>query len=161
LDEVSNDEATEAHWIAVNRDIFDDKNNAFGFIYTLTGKANRLPQAIWSPQIQNRIGQNAFELRNLAKPDVEDFLARLIDVLVDQSEVQELVAAKAIDSTQFDPGAYPFTPQAKERFIDFFQRSQDKAKPRDISDRLDLLGFIAMKAGNRLIDDASLERANM
>jgi hypothetical protein len=161
LDEVSNDEATEAHWIAVNRDIFDDKNNAFGFIYTLTGKANRLPQVIWSPQIQNRIGQNAFELRNLAKPDVEGFLARLIDELVDIARVNDLVTTGAIDKAHFNSSAYPFTPEAKDRFIDFFQRSQDNAKPRDISDRLDLLGFIAMKAGNRLIDDDSLERANM
>lgn len=161
LDEVSNDEATLAHWIAVNRDIFDDKNNCFGFIYTLTGKANRLPRAIWDPQIQNRVGQSAFELRTLAKPDVEHFLAKLINFLVDWNKVDALVATGQIAREDFDKDAYPFTLNGRARFIDFFQRSQENAKPRDISDRLDLLGFIAMKSSSRLINEACLDRANM
>lgn len=161
LDEVSNDEATLAHWVAVNRDIFDDNNNTFGFIYTLTGKANRLPRAIWDPQIQNRIGQNAFELKTLTKPDVEEFLTKLVDFLVDPAKVAKLVADGAIPPAAYDASAYPFTKTAKQRFIDFFQRTQENAKPRDISDRLDLLGFIAIKSATRLIDEACLEKANM
>jgi len=161
LEEVDNDEATLAHWIAVNRDIFDDKNNSFGFIYTLTGKANRLPRAIWDPQIQNRIGQSAFELRNLARPDVEQYLTKLIDFLVDKSKVNSLVNAGTIDKDKFNLQSYPFITPARDRFVDFFQRSQENAKPRDISDRLDLLGFIAIKSGSRLIDDKCLEKANM
>ncbi len=161
LDEVGNDEATLAHWIAANRDIFDDKNNTFGFIYTLTGKANRLPRAIWDPQIQNRIGQNAFELRNLARPDVEHFLQRLIDELVDKAAVTALVDGKSIDPSQYAAEAFPFTKSAHEEFIEFFQRSQENAKPRDICDRLDLLGFIAIKSNARLIDESCLRKANM
>lgn len=161
LDEVSNDEATLAHWIAVNRDIFDDKNNTFGFIYTLAGKSNRLPQALWNPQIQNRIGQNAFELRTLAKTDVEKFLSGLIDVVVDKARQNTLVTGGDIDPSAYTPAAYPFTQAARARFIDFFQRSQENAKPRDISDRLDLLAFIAIKSKKRLIDEPCLETANM
>jgi hypothetical protein len=161
LDEVSNDEATLAHWVAVNRDIFDDNNNTFGFMYTLTGKANRLPRAIWEPQIQNRIGQNAFELRTLSKPDVEEFLARLVRELVDRTKVDQLVADGTIPQSAYDASAYPFTKPAKQRFVEFFQRTQENAKPRDISDRLDLLGFIAIKSGARLIDEPCLEKANM
>ena len=161
LEEVSNDESTLAHWIAVNRDIFDDKNNTFGFIYTLAGKANRLPQAIWHPQIQNRIGQNTFELRTLAKPDVEQFLSKLVNEVVDRNKLNAVIAAGEIAAGSYVPAAYPFEQAARDRFIDFFQRTQENAKPRDISDRLDLLGFIAIKSGTRLIDESCLNKANM
>jgi hypothetical protein len=161
LDEVSNDEATLAHWIAVNRDIFDDKNNSFGFIYTLTGRADRLPEAIWHPQIQNRIGQNAFELRTLNKPDVEEFLRRLIEHLIDKPKVEALVEQGAIDKAKYDPTCYPFEKEAHAEFVEFFQRTQENAKPRDICDRLDLVGFIAIKSDSRLISLPSLQKANM
>ena len=161
LDEVSNDEATLAHWIAVNRDIFDDKNNSFGFIYTLTGRADRLPEAIWHPQIQNRIGQNAFELRTLNRPDVEEFLRRLTDHLIDKPKVEALVAAGSIDKSKYDPSCYPFEKDAYTEFVEFFQRTQENAKPRDICDRLDLVGFISIKSDSRLISIPSLQKANM
>lgn len=161
LDEVSNDESTLAHWIAVNRDIFDDANTSFGFIYTLTGKAKSLPQAIWDPQIQNRIGQNAFELRSLAKPDVEQFISRLMEVLIDPAKVAALVQDGTIAAAEFKAETFPFTAAARARFLDFFQRTQENAKPRDICDRLDHLGFIALKSKSRFIDEAALDRANM
>ena len=161
LDEVSNDEATLAHWIAVNRDIFDDKNNSFGFAYTLTGRADRLPEAIWHPQIQNRIGQNAFELRTLNKTDVELFLKRLTDYLVDKQKVDALVSNGIIDKAKYDPNCYPFDSEAHSEFIDFFQRTQENAKPRDICDRLDLTGFISIKSNSRLITTQALQKANM
>jgi len=161
LDEVSNDEATLAHWIAVNRDIFDDKNNTFGFIYTLTGRADRLPEAIWHPQIQNRIGQNAFELRTLNKPDVEEFLRQLIEHLIDRPKVEALVAQGAIDKAKYDSTCYPFEKEAHAEFVEFFQRTQENAKPRDICDRLDLVGFISIKSDTRLIGLPSLQKANM
>jgi hypothetical protein len=161
LDEVSNDEATEAHWIAVNRDIFDDKNNVFGFIYTLTGKPGRLPNAIWHPQIQNRIGQSAVELRTLKKQDVEDYVKRLVAELVDMPQVTRAVSDGTIDHAKFDAASYPFDAAGHARFLDFFQRTQQNAKPRDISDRLDQVGFVALKSNKRLIDEACLEKANM
>jgi hypothetical protein len=161
LDQVSNDEATEAHWIAVNRDIFDDKNDVFGFIYTLTGKTARLPRALWDPQLQNRIGQSAVELKTLAKPDVDSYVQKLIAELVDSDAVQAAVKGGVIDTPPYSEAAYPFTVEGKERFLDFFQRTQQDAKPRDISDRLDQVGFIALKLKKRLIDEECLEKANM
>jgi hypothetical protein len=161
LDEVSNDESTEAHWIAVNRDIFDDKNNVFGFIYTLTGKPGRLPVAIWHPQIQNRIGQSAVELRTLAKQDVADYVSKLMRVLVDMPTVKAAVHAGQIDASKFREATYPFDAPGLSRFLDFFERTQENAKPRDISERLDQVAFLAMKSGLRLINDEALEKANM
>lgn len=162
LDEVTNDQATEAHWVAVNRDIFDDKNNVFGFIYTLTGKSSgKLPTAIWHPQIQNRIGQGAVELRTLRQQDVATYVQKLVAELVDMNRVEAAVGAGIIDSASFAKAAYPFDSAGLSRFLDFFQRTQQNAKPRDISDRLDQVGFIAMKSGKRLIDDSCLEKANM
>jgi hypothetical protein len=161
LDEVENDEATLAHWIAVNRDIFDDANNTFGFIYTLTGKTNRLPRAIWEPQVQNRLGQNVHELKNLKKPDVEKYFEKLMDVLIDRTAVKQLVADGAIPSANYDEKFYPFAADAHAEFVDFFMRSQENSKPRDISERLNVLGFAAMKTGTRLITRESLRKANM
>jgi Cdc6-like AAA superfamily ATPase len=161
LGEVSNDEATEAHWVAVHRDIFDDKNNVFGFIYTLTGKASKLPKAISDPQIQNRIGQSGVELLNLRTQDVSEYVTRLVSEVVDMPQVSAAVNAETIDPTRFDAASYPFDTAGRARFLDFFQRTQHSAKPRDISDRLDQVGFIALKEGKRLIDEASIERANM
>jgi hypothetical protein len=161
LDQVETDDTTLAHWIAVNKDIFDDKNNTFGFIYTLTGKANRLPLAIWDPQIQNRMGNSAFELKNLAPPDVEQFMGSLMKVLVDQDKVNSRIAAGEIVQAEYDGSSYPFTPDAKAGFIDFFKRSQENAKPRDICDRMNELGFIAIKLKSRVIDADCLKKANM
>jgi hypothetical protein len=161
LDEVSNHEATEAHWIASNRNIFDDSNDVFGFIYTLSGKADRLPRAIWDSQIQNRIGAHTVELQPLAAQDVGGFLTKLRDEFVDQRAVEALVASGDIASEEYDWGSYPFTSQARAEFVDFFDRSQQNSKPRDISDRLNTLGFLAMKAKKRLIDEACLQAAEM
>jgi hypothetical protein len=161
LDEVSNDEATEAHWIAVNRDIFDDKNNVFGFIYTLTGKTAKAPRALWDPQLQNRIGQSVVELRTLAKHDVETYVQKLVGEVVDMPAVEDAVNRGEINPAEFDATKYPFDAPGLARFIDYFQRTQQNAKPRDISDRLDQVGFIAMKTGKHLIDEDALEKARM
>ena len=161
LEQVENDDTTKAHWVAVNREIFDDKNNTFGFIYTLTGKTNRLPEALWDPQIQNRIGQSYFELKNLDKTDVEQYLTKLMAELIDGSKVGAMVASAVIDKSQYDSSCYPFTRAAYDRFVDFFQRSSENAKPRDISDRLDELGFIAIKSNKHLIDEQCLDKASM
>jgi hypothetical protein len=161
LDEIANDEPTLAHWVAVNRDIFDDKNNTFGFIYTLTGKTDRLPDAIWHPQIHNRIGENAFELRTLVRPDVEEFLRKLMDELVDRPKVKALVDNGQVPAATYDASTYPFERAAHTEFVDFFQRTQENAKPRDISDRLNLVGFVALKTNSRLITVECLRKANM
>jgi hypothetical protein len=161
LDEIDNDDATLAHWIAVNRDIFDDKNNTFGFIYTLQGREDRLPRAIWDPQIQNRLGKSAVLLKNLAKPDVEQFLTKLIDELIDKAKVAALVGSGEIEAAKYDGPSYPFTNVARAEFVDFFKRTTKDAKPRDICDRLNMTGFIAIKSKSRLIDEECLKKANI
>lgn len=161
LEQVENDDTTKAHWVAVNREIFDDKNGTFGFIYTLTGKTNRLPEAIFDPQIQNRLGQSYLELRNLDKTDVEQYLVKLTAELVDSGKVKDMVAKGEIPKKDYDPACYPFSRAGYDRFVDFFQRSSENAKPRDISDRLDELGFIAIKSSKRLIDEDCLAKASM
>jgi len=79
LDAVEADEATQNHWLTANKLIFDDRNQSFGFIYTVSGKSvNNLPVAIYEDQIQNRIGQNVFGLQTLATSDVETYLKKPI-----------------------------------------------------------------------------------
>ena len=51
--------------------------------------------------------------------------------------------------------------EAHGEFIEFFQRTQEHAKPRDICDRLDWVGFIAIKSNSRLITAQTLQKANM
>jgi hypothetical protein len=152
LESVDNNEATQYHWITANKLIFDDQNNAFGFIYTVSGKQEKnLPRAIWDTQIQNRLGKNIFLLDSLAKPDVESYLRNLTDAFVDWSRVEQLVADGTITSAEYSRDAYPFTPKGKARFLDYFDRSQEDAKPRDISQALDGLAFLAGRTGKRLI----------
>jgi len=80
LEDVEDDDATRAHWVAINRSIFDDQNNVFGFIYTLSAKSDRaMPDAIWHAQIQNRLGRhNVFELQNLDSVEVAEYLSRTV-----------------------------------------------------------------------------------
>jgi hypothetical protein len=162
LDKVSNDEATEAHWIATNRLIFDDENKTFGFIYTLSAKGeSNLPPAIWDPQVQNRIGSaNKCELKTLASGDVTNFLRKLVEEFVDKNAVEEL-AKKGVINGDYEWDAYPFTKAAKAEFIDYYQRSQENSKPRDISDRLNTVGFIALKKNSRLITPECLRESGM
>ena len=163
LDDVADDDATDAHWIAANRAIFDDQNDVFGFIYTVSAKSARaMPNAIWHPQIQNRLStHNTFELANLDAGGVSDYLSRIIEAIVDKACVDGLVDSGAIERDGFDMGVYPFTPESKARFLDYWDHNQGDAKPRDISDKLNALGFVALKSETRLIDVACLEKASM
>lgn len=162
LDKVENDESTLAHWVATNRLIFDDENKTFGFIYTLSSKGERhLPLAIWDAQIQNRIGSHKFELKSLASGDVTTFLRKLVDEFVDKGVADTLVQSGQVAAADYDWDAYPFTQQAKMDFIEYYQRTQENSKPRDISDRLNTVGFIALKKQARLITPDCLTASGM
>jgi len=152
LENVDADEATQYHWVTANKLIFDDQNNSFGFIYTVTGKQEKqLPRAIWDPQIQNRLGKHAYRLDTLATGDVDSYLTKLLNEFIEWDKVQSLVDSGTINSAEYDRQSYPFTAEARLRFLDHFNRNQEDAKPRDISGSLDILGFQAGKKGKRLI----------
>jgi hypothetical protein len=162
LEAVDADDATRAHWENVNKLIFDDTNGTFGFIYTISGMVRRsLPQALFSPQLQNRLGDNVFEMKSLQPMEVDSFLRNLIDEFVDQARVNTLVQEGKIDSTDYRWEDYPFTADARKEFVDYFSRSQENSKPRDITNKLNDVGFIAAKRDRRLIDTDSLRQAQM
>jgi hypothetical protein len=152
LENVDADEATQYHWVTANKFIFDDQNSSFGFIYTVSGKQEKhLPRAIWDPQIQNRLGKHAYRLDTLATNDVDSYLAKLLNEFIDWDRVQSLVNSGTIDPAAYDRNSYPFAVDARVRFLDHFNRNLQDAKPRDISQSLDLLGFQAGKRNRRLI----------
>ena len=161
VEAVDADDAARAHWVNVNKLIFDDTNNTFGFVYTISGRRRALPQALFEPQLQNRLGENAFEMKNLAPADVGNFLTSLVAEFVDRSAVDSLVVAGAIAATEYSWDSYPFTVAGKSDFVEFFSRTQENSKPRDISSKLNDVAFIAMKSGKRLIDPDVLRAANM
>lgn len=163
LEDLDSDDATRRHWIAANRLIFDDNNDVFGFIYTLSGKGQRnMPSVISDPQIVNRLGaNNMIELPNLAPTDVESFLEKLRVSFVDQSRVDALTAAGTISGSDYNWNRYPFTANGWQEFVDYWNNNQEDAKPRDICDKLDDVGFRAMKDSKRLIDPDSLRKARM
>lgn len=161
LEAVDSDEATRAHWVNANKLIFDDKNKTFGFIYTISGRRKTLPQALFEPQLQNRLGDAIFELKTLGPQDVEGFLNKLVSQFVDKTRVEAMVADGTINAAEYVWEAYPFNQQARADFIDYFNRTQGDAKPRDIADKLDDVAFIAGKTGKRLIDVESLKKKNM
>lgn len=161
LETVAADDATMAHWVNVNKLILDDGNNAFGFIYTFSGHRRNLPEALFHPQLQNRLGENVFELKNLKPADVGHFLTKLREAFVDRSKVETAVATGKISESDYKWDVYPFTEQARKEFIEHFSRAQEDAKPRDISSKLNDVAFIAAKRGERLIDEESLRKAQM
>lgn len=162
LEQVDTDLATQAHWIAINRFIFDDNNSTFGFIYTLSATGeNKLPDAIYDPQIQNRIGGNIYELLNLDDVQVESFLKKLLAEIVDHKKSKELMDSGEIDQKDYDQKIYPFTSDAMQRFIEHFRTNQQNAKPRDICEKINDLGFIALQKDKRLIDIECVEKAEM
>lgn len=161
LETVSADEPTLAHWVNANKLIFDDRNDVFGFIYTLSARRRTIPQALYEDQLRNRLGQGAFEMRNLEPLDVKAFLQDLVAEFIDALAVNALVASGEIDVAEFDPHTYPFTRSGFDEFIDYFGRTQEDAKPRDISNSLNDVAFIAARQGKRLIDTECLRKANM
>lgn len=161
LEAVEEDMATQQHWLTTNKLIFADENRTFGFIYTISGRRSDLPRALFEPQIQNRLGDNVFELPNLQIQDVESYFRALVDSFVDKTAVEELVAKGVISKADYDWDCYPFTAPAKSEFIDYFNRTSEDAKPRDISKKLDAVAFVAGKKGKRLIDEDCLRAKNM
>jgi hypothetical protein len=162
LEDVSQDIATEQHWLNVNKLIFADENRSFGFIYTISARrSGDLPGVLFEAQIRNRLGDNIFELKNLATNDVQTFLKKLIENFVDRSKVEALVAENKIPPADYTWDAYPFTVSAKAEFVDYFDRTQEAAKPRDISKKLDAVAFVAGKQKKRLIDEDCLRAKNM
>src|SRR5207248_251784 len=141
---------------------FDDNNNTFGFIYTLSAASDRaLPLAVWAVQLQNRIGQNKFLLENLKPQDVGTFIRKLMDEFVDKARVEQLKDNGEIPAADYDWTNYPFTKQALADFIEHYQRDQENSKPREISDKLNELGYIALDLNTRLITPECLTKAKM
>jgi len=161
LETVDATDATRAHWVNANKLILDDNNTTFGFIYTISARRDQLPAALYESQLQNRLGDNVYELQNLAPADVGSFLTRLIEAFVEQDDVNALVAAGDIAPADYRWEDYPFTSAGRTEFVDYFDRSQEDAKPRDICNKLNDVAFIAAKSNKRLIDPDCLRAGKM
>jgi Cdc6-like AAA superfamily ATPase len=163
LDEVDRDDGARGHWTGVNRLIFDDNNDAFGFIYTMSGKSDRdLALVLTDNQIRSRLGEaNLIELRNLEENDVETFLRNLLDAFVDKECVSKLIESDQINKSDYAPECYPFTKGAFQEFVDYWAQNGERAKPRDICEMMNDVGFVAIKRNSRLIDDECLHAANV
>src|SRR5205807_6360127 len=116
--------------------ILDDNNTTFGFIYTISARRDQLPAALYEDQLRNRLGDNVHELQNLAPADVGSFVTRLVQEFVDEDAVNALVASGNIAAGDFQWANYPFTSTGRAEFVDYFNRSQEDAKPRDICSKL-------------------------
>lgn len=162
LEAVSDALEVERHWVNINTMIFDQENRHFGFVYTVSGRtADDIPRALFEPQIENRLGNRKLELRNLEPTGVKEFLTRLTESFVDQTALENDPTVSIRQNPDYNWARYPFTASAFDRFVDFFQRTPENSKPRDIADRLDEAGFYALKAQKRLIDDDVLNQVNM
>lgn len=157
LEAVSDVLEVERHWVNVNKMIFDQENKYFGFVYTVSGKADELPGALFEPQIQNRLGKRVYELKTLGPDDVSQFLASLRDSFVDRAALEGEPGQATRSAQGFSWDVYPFTRRALDRFVDFFLRAQENSKPRDIVQRLDDAAFYALKGDSRLITEGVLD----
>lgn len=163
LEDIENDDATRRHWVAANRAIFDDNNDVFGFVYTLSGKGEKsMPTVITDEQIISRLGSNnLIELKNLDPTDVETFLKRLRESFVDRTAVEAAVSSGEINANDYDWTRYPFTQDGWREFLDYWNMNQERAVPREICEKLDEVGFRAMKDDHKLIDPDTLRKAKM
>jgi len=147
----------ERHWVNVNTLIFDQENRFFGFVYTVSGKsADDIPRALFEPQIENRLGNRRIELTNLPPDGVRQFIRHLAENFVDRGALEADTEAKIKANPEYSWDTYPFSAPAFERFVEYFQRTPENSKPRDIADRLDEAGFYAIKSDQRLITEATL-----
>ena len=157
LEAVSDALEVERHWVNVNTLIFDQENRYFGFVYTVSGKNDGdIPRALFEPQIENRLGNRRIELLNLQPDGVREFIRNLTENFVDRAALENDAEAQLRNNPDYSWESYPFTAAALEHFVDYFQRTPENAKPRDVADRLDEAGFYAIKAGQRLITEATL-----
>jgi hypothetical protein len=162
LEAVSDVLEVERHWVNVNTMIFDQENRYFGFVYTVSGKSqDDIPRALFEPQIENRLGNRRLELRNLPPNDVRAFLSRLTDAFVDRVALEADTRVGISKNAAYVRNSYPFTQPGLDRFVDYFHRTPENSKPRDIADRLDEAGFYSLKAGERLISDTILGQVGL
>jgi len=141
----------------VNTLIFDQENRFFGLVYTVSGKSSDdIPRALFEPQIENRLGNRRIELTNLPPDGVRQFIRKLTENFVDRAALEGDGQANVSKNADYAWESYPFTHPAFERFVEYFQRTPENSKPRDIADRLDEAGFYAIKADQRLITEGTL-----
>jgi hypothetical protein len=157
LEAVSDSLEVERHWVNVNTLIFDQENRFFGLVYTVSGKSSDdIPRALFERQIENRLGNRKIELNNLPPDGVRQFIRQVTESFVDRSALEGDGQAQVTKNPDYAWDSYPFTQPAFERFVEYFQRTPENSKPRDIADRLDEAGFYAIKADQRLITETTL-----
>jgi hypothetical protein len=161
LEAVSATQEMERHWVNVNKLIFDQDNTYFGFVYTVSGSADEIPAALFEPQIENRLGNRRMELRNLPADGVRDFIRNLTASFVNFDTAESDTEASLTSNSEYSRDSYPFADAAFDRFVEYFQRTQENSKPRDICAQLDDAAFYAMKANKRLIDDEILDQLGL
>lgn len=160
LEAVSQALEVERHWINVNVLIFDQANRYFGFVYTVSGQnQDSIPAALFERQIENRLLNRRIQLFPLQPDSVREFVANLRDAFVDKGMVES--DPEILSTPGFEWGVYPFTRDAFDRFVDYFQRTQDNSKPRDISGKLDEACFRALKLGSRLVTEQALDQVGL
>lgn len=158
LEAVSDALEVERHWVNVNTLNFDPENRFFGLVYTVSGKSpDDIPRALFESQIENRLGNRRIELANLRPDGVRQFVRNLAENFIDRSALEGDQEARVANRNDYSWDVYPFTGPAFDRFVEFFQRTPENSKPRDIADRLDEAGFYAIKSEDRLITEATLQ----
>jgi len=161
FDEIDMDQESTLHWINMNKAIFDRSNKSFGIIYSLNGQEEELPDILYHDQLKNRITAEGYiQFNNLGPADVSQFLKDLTHNFVDQDKLKKLKDGGVLPG-DYDLDEYPFTAKAREHFLDYWNQTQEDAKPRDIAEKLENLAIHAMKNKSRLIEDSYLSDENM
>jgi len=161
MEEIGLTTEAESHWMDVNRAILDHQQRTFGFVYSMKGGGDELPDIIDDPQLQSRIGDNRVELRNFESSEVTQYLKKLTEEFVNWEKVQTLVDKGEIDSKEYDKDSYPFTSDSLNHFKDYYERTMEDAKPRNIADKMSTVGFNAIRDKSRFISLKHLQDAGM
>jgi hypothetical protein len=121
------------------RELASDENSDLGFITAFEMEADSaLETVVFSyDAISSRLGYDAayIDLHDLVfeESDAKDFIYRVLAHLVDQAAAAQEIQARGLAT---DASAYPFTPDAIDRIVDFVMEDPERRSPRQIISRM-------------------------
>jgi hypothetical protein len=142
--------AAENRWQESIRSLLDVKN--IGLVMAVGAeRQENLPKIILQPDIVRRIQKdNYVQMAAFTKPVARSFIEGMLRQWIDPAKVAALDEELRTDSG-FDPGAYPFTRNAFEKFCEWAVVDPRAAKPSVIIDKLNNLAAEAYFRDDRLI----------
>jgi Cdc6-like AAA superfamily ATPase len=138
------------HWLNAFKILSDNQTKEVGFIVSASFRdPDDMPNALADQQVRTRFGDSHYiQLLNFGSEETTEFVTELLKEWIDPTKRNELISkfSTEADSENVTETSFPFTENARTRFVDYACRNGGIATPRDIQKALDDIL-------NRAIDD--------